>query len=119
MDDLPKLPKEQLDTLCHMLGLSEGVREPCRNYFAAEPYDKEMEELRKKGLVEKWFVRWGLQYYRATPYGICAALCHHQHVKLSKGQRRYRTWLNLNDAIQVSFRDFLTLPEFAEIRSKC
>lgn len=119
MDDLPKLPKEQLDTLCHMLGLSEGVREPWRNYFASEPGDRELEELRQRGLVERWFVRWGLQYYRATPSGIQAALQYCKPPQLSKGQRRYRTWLNLNDAIQVSFRDFLTLPEFAEIRSKC
>ena len=119
-----KLNEKHLDTLRHMLGINtpdDRIPKPCRNYAAVSPGDAEFVELERLGAVERYEARGGSEYdwFRCTEAGRLAAMRSHRDICKTAPQRRYAAYLDLSDAIpDLTFKDFLTLPEFAKTRSE-
>lgn len=117
------LTDDQLRTLRHMLGIDDpNLREPkpYRNYYAACPGDPEMIALAEVGAVCLTSrPRPGFPYdcYACTEAGESAARMSHRSIRRTKSQRTYSKYLDLSDVFQdLTFREFLTLPEFADAR---
>ncbi len=56
-------------------------------------------------------------WYRCTELGKSAALASHRRIRLPKPKRLYRRFLKLGDVFpELSFREFLTSAEYAEVR---
>lgn len=115
-----ELNDRQLDILRHMLGINDRwAREPkpYRNYFAAGPGDEELEELERIGAVRLIGKRWDLLYYETTAAGRVAAMASHKKIRMKKPQRVYSRYLSVSDCCSdLTFKEFLTKPEYAEIR---
>jgi hypothetical protein len=119
----PALTEQQLDMLRHMLGINHPehrVPRPYRNYAAVEPGDPRFVELEALGMVERYRAAGGnteYDWYRCTEAGQTAALRSHPTIRLSKSKRVYIRFLDLRDAYSyLTFKEFLTLPEFAQAR---
>lgn len=117
------LTGDQLQTLRHMLGIDDpGLREPkpYRNYYAACPGDADMAALAETGAVRlESGPRPGFPYdcYICTEAGINEAIRSHRTIRKTKAQRTYLRYLDYSDVCpDLTFRDFLTLPEFADAR---
>lgn len=117
------LTDDQLDTLRHMLGINDpDLREskPYRNYYAACPGDPKLAALAETGAVRlSHGPRPGLPYdcYVCTVSGIQAAIQSHRTIRRTKAQRTYSKYLDHSDVCpDLTFREFLTLPEFAAAR---
>lgn len=121
----PLLTPAQLHTLRHMLGINtpdDRVPRPYRNYACVNPGDPEYLELERLGMVEQYQARDSGSYhwYQCTDIGRAAAMRSHRDIRYSKASRRYSKWLSIHEAWEdVTFRDFLTKPEFAEARNGC
>ena len=114
------LTLEAQDTLLHMTGRRAEAPEPRRNRYVGPADSPGLPELVAAGLVEGLGV-WRLareHAWRATPAGLAEAerLASAREPKLTRAQRRYRRWLSLSDVYNVSFREFLTSPNFADER---
>lgn len=118
-----ELNSEQLRVLRHMLGIDDpDAREPkpYRNYYAACPGDPAMAALAKTGAVR--LARGPVEgfpydYYVCTDAGTTAAIKSHRAIRKSKSQRVYSAFLSACDCFQdLTFRQFLTDPYFAETR---
>jgi len=114
---------DQLHTLRHMLGIndpSKRVPRPYRNYAAVNPGDPEFIEMARAGLVEIYRARGSgseYDYYRCTEMGRLAAMRSFRSIRYSAAKRRYIAYLNVSDAVpDLTFRQFLTHPDFAEAR---
>lgn len=112
-----------LDMLRHMLGINtpeQRVPTPYRNYAAVNPGDPLFVELTALGMVERYRVAGGdfeYDYYRCTEAGRLAAMRSYRTIRLSKSKRVYARFLNISDAYgDLTFREFLTSPRFAEAR---
>lgn len=113
-----------LDMLRHMLGINDpsvGRPKPYRNYAAVTPGDPLFIELVALGAVERYRVagQGGSDYdfFCCTEAGKAAALASNRTRRWSKPRRRYDRFLDLRDVFpDMTFRDFLTAPEFAEAR---
>lgn len=115
------LSPEQLDTLRHMLGINTpNHREPkpYRHYYCAAAGDRKLAELARLGAVELVpNALWSGDYYVCTPAGRAAAIASHRTIRRSKGSRVYSKFLGIRDAFNdLTFREFLTDPRFADAR---
>ena len=115
--------QEQLDTLRHMLGINtpfDRQPKPYRDYAAVVVGDARFAEMASLGLVEcyrKSRSENEYDYFRCTETGRAAAMASHRSIRVSKAKRVYWRFLEVSDAIaDLSFRDFLVRPEFAEVR---
>jgi hypothetical protein len=118
------LSEVQLHTLRHMLGINtpnDCVPRPHRNYAAANRGDTEYLELERLGMVERYRSAsslWGdYDFYRCTDAGRQAAIASHRCIRQPRAARVYAKYLDVADALpDLTFREFLTSPEFAESR---
>lgn len=115
--------RDQLDTLRHMLGINDPrqrIPQPHRNYAAVNPGDARFVDLARLGLVEcyrKAGEQNSYDYYRCTDAGRAAAMASHKTIRLPKSKRVYIKFLGLKDVFaDLTFRDFLVDPRFAETR---
>lgn len=115
--------RDQLDTLRHMLGINDpalAAPRPYRNYAAVNPGDPHYTGMERAGLVEcyhKAGEQSSYDYYRCTDAGRAAAMASHKTIRLPKSKRVYIKFLGLKDVFaDLTFRDFLVDPQFAETR---
>lgn len=115
--------EKHLDMLRHMLGINDPSKrepKPYRNYAAVNPGDPLFVELAALGLVELYRRAGGpteYDFYRCTDAGRSAALRSHRTIRLPKSKRVYSTFLGIKDVYcDLTFKQFLTLPQFAEAR---
>lgn len=111
-----------LSMLRHMLGLpaelpAHKAPKPYRDYAAVNPGDPQFIRLEALGMVEKYKAKApdGLNHYdwfRTTEAGRIEAFRSMRRPVLTKAQRRYRKWLEIDCG--DSFKDFLTMPYYAE-----
>jgi len=106
-----------------MLGINtpwDRAPRPYRNYAAVNPGDAKFVEMESAGLVERYReadANNAYDYYRCTDAGRTAAMRSHREIRYTRGERRYIAFLNVRDSFQdLTFREFLTLPEFREAR---
>jgi len=117
-----ELTKDQLHTLRHMLGINtphDRVPDPYRNYAAVVPGDPKFIELERLGVVKNCGRPAFSEYdhYRCTPAGQLAAIESHKEIRRPKPKRRYAAYLALCDCCpDLTFQQFLTAPEFKEVR---
>lgn len=111
---------EECSVLRHMLGIDrpeERAPVPYRDYYCADPGDQQLAAMAARGLVECYSRRGGYSWYRCTPAGREAALASHRAIRYGKPKRVYLRYLKASDALpDLTFREFLTDPQFAEAR---
>lgn len=111
---------EQLRILRHMLGIDRPEEKdptPYRNYYCASREAAALQELAELGLVEKFATGRHYDWYRCTELGKAAALASHRRIRLPKSARLYRRFLRLRDVLPgLTFREFLTCADYAEVR---
>lgn len=117
------LTADQLETLRHMLGINtpyDREPRPYRDYYCAGPGNKDMVELERLGVVERLPTDPELptdyEWFRCTAAGHAAAIASHRAIRKRKSARVYRAWLKLRDAGDVTFHEFLTDPDYAQVR---
>jgi hypothetical protein len=119
------LSEAQLDILRHMLGVNDlngKAPAPYRNYYCACPGDKQLHELQGLGAVEMYHrtakgAGGDYEWFRCTDAGSAAALASCPK-PLTGAKKRYRAFLEISDVYpDLTFREFLTHPHFAERRS--
>ena len=114
-----------LEILLHSLGLRDPmIEESYRNYFVAGPGHDDLLRLLDlcwKGLMKEHpgpgpgFLNKDDRFFRATPLGIAVALKHRP--KITRAQCRYLRFLSVAEAWpDLTFREFLIQPEFAQYR---
>lgn len=118
------LNQKQIGMLRHMLGLTDNSKrdpQPYRNYAAVEPGDLCLLQLEKLGMVEKCCTpaAWrGLVCYRCTEVGKREAVKDFYRTRYNKSRRRYLRFLSVSGCVPgLTFREFLTKREWAEIRA--
>ena len=114
------LSPEQLRTLRHMLGIDDPQQrepKPYRDYYCANPDDAGMAALVAAGAVEKYATQGGYEWFRCTAAGKAAGIASHRTIRYTKARRVYGRFLDVRDTFaDLTFRQFLTDPEFAETR---
>lgn len=122
------LTDAQLKILRHMLGINGEYakarpfeREPYRDYYCANPGDEKLHALKDVGAVYMYSEHGGYQWFQTTPEGRKAAIdswyAERKRRKIGKPQRIYSAFLDCRDCNQdLTFRDFLTSPYYAETR---
>lgn len=117
-----------LGILLHTLGLTDPMtKEPYRNYFVAGPGHDDLPTIKMlcwAGFMKEHTSSGGLPFcdkddrlFLVTDIGISVAQKHRP--KISRGQRRYRRFLSVADAWpDLTFREFLISPDFAQYRSE-
>jgi len=114
------LSEEQLRILRHMLGIdTRQTASPveCRDYYCANQGDPELIELERLGMVRRYRRSDSYDWYTTTDAGKAAARASQRAGLLPLSQRRYLRFLNLREPLpDLSFREFLTHPDFAEYR---
>lgn len=114
-------PREE-DTLRHMLGVNDPYKrdpKPYRNHYVAGSEDvPRLERLASLGLVVKRPTRLTEDpLYVATEAGIQVALESQKSIRKPKAARVYHTYLDISDLCsELTFKKFLTDPQFAEAR---
>jgi hypothetical protein len=118
-----KCTEEQLDTLRHMLGINtpfDRVPSPYRDYAAVVVGDARFAEMERLGLVECYRrakTEREYDYFRCTETGRAAAMASHREIRMTKAKRVYWRFLEVSDAIaDLTFREFLVAPVYAEVR---
>ncbi|MBI4695513.1 MAG: hypothetical protein HY749_15965 [Gammaproteobacteria bacterium] len=121
----PIATEDQLHTLRHMLGINTPYARrpaPYRNYAAVNPGDPEFAELERMGLVERYRESgpgFSYDWYRTTPRGYNLAMASRKSIREPLGTRRYAKFLDLRESFpDMTFREFLTNPDFAEARER-
>lgn len=105
-----------------MLGINDRSKRspvPYRNYAAVNDGDKHYAEMAAAGFVKKSGRTAGGEYqlYRTTEEGFRLAVESYKTIRLPKSKRMYLRFLSVADACpDISFKDFLTHPDFAQIR---
>lgn len=116
----PEFSLAQLDILRHMLGINTpGAKEPkpYRNYFAANKDNEKLAELAALGAVRRYLSDEQYDWYTCTAAGLAAAIASHKTIRYSKAKRMYSKFLDCKDCFDgLTFRMFLTHPQFAESR---
>lgn len=118
-----KLTDDQLHTLRHMLGINDRTKrvpEPYRNYAAVVPGDPVFLELERIGMVECYRRAGGDQtydYYHCTEAGELAARKSFRKIRYPRARRRYIAYLRIREVRVLTFMEFLTDPEYAEVRA--
>lgn len=120
MADAPNFTVEQLRIMRHMLGIEtpdDARPKPYRNYYCSPPDDPKLVELAKLGAIELYSTRESYHWYRCTPTGHAAAMASHRTIRRTKSQRVYARFLDVREPFpDLTFKDFLTHPDFAETR---
>ena len=111
---------DQIHILRHSLGLTRGTTE-YRNHFVAGGKDiKACRDLTAAGMMEEHpprEVSGGSPFFTVTEAGKQAARAHSPKPP-SRGRRRWLYWLSVADCFpDAKFGDFLTRPEFADVRA--
>lgn len=113
---------EHAEILRHMLGIKDKFDEvnpkPYRDYYCADPANPTLLAMERLGLVERYGAR-DTQYhwYRTTEAGRTAAFESHRAGLWPKSKRIYRRFLDVADVCpDLTFKEFLTHPRFAETR---
>lgn len=114
------MTEEQLDTLRHMLGINiSDKRDPpeYRDYACANPGDATMHALHAAGMVRMYLVGNGYEWWTTTDAGKVAARASQRAMLKPKAARVYARFLEVSDVLpDLTFKAFLTLPEFADTR---
>lgn len=123
----PEVKREGILILRHSLGLDPtGRGRVYRNHYCAGPGHhswKLLQELVAAGLMvdhgKRGEITGGDHLLHVTDRGLSIATVQDPLPKVSKGSRRYREFLSIADAYpDLTFKDFLTLPCFAEARAR-
>lgn len=116
------LSEEQLRVLRHMLGLTHPERReqvPYRDHYCANPGETKLVELECLGMVRKYCEHGGYWCYCTTDAGRAAAIESALQKRLPKPKRLYHLYLDVSDCFpDLTFKDFLIDPEFADARSR-
>ena len=115
---------EQIATLRHMLGLTDDTQRKLvsyRNHYATEKGDEHIAAMVEAGLVESVDfgaeLAGGLEIYITTAKGRSIADANVRKTRRSKGARLYARFLDISDVRpRLTFREFLTSPEYAQTR---
>ena len=114
------MTEEHLDTLRHMLGINiSDRRDPpeYRDYACANPGDTTMHALKDMGMVRLYRISNSYEWWTTTDAGKAAARASQRAMLKPKGARVYARFLEVSDALpDLTFRQFLMSPEFAETR---
>ncbi len=117
---MPSISEDDIHTLRHSLGIEWAHEKSCRNYFCDELPSPQMERLVRAGLMTQGRYVAGhedhsMRYFHVTECGILLA---HEDIPVkSMAKRRYERFLDISDVFpDLTFREFLTSPEFAETR---
>jgi hypothetical protein len=121
-----ELSERHLDMLRHMLGINDRFwmrqPEPYRNYAAMNPGDTRMAELEALGMVECYrraSDKTEFDWFQCTPKGEAAAKASFMEKRFPKAKRVYHRYLDLSDCLpDLTFRDFLTNPDYKGIRAE-
>lgn len=116
------LTEEDLHVLRHMLGINDPRKppKPYRDHYCAWPADEKLKRLEALGLVR--IARdpdLTIPYvtYSTTEAGRAAAMASATKRLLSKKRRIYSRFLDIRDACpDLTFREFLTSDDYAEVR---
>jgi hypothetical protein len=116
-----ELRDNHLGVLRHMLGIdTPRVKSPneYRDYYCANPGSIALLELEAFGMVVRYSEEGGYHWFKTTDLGKEKARESQQKMLLPKAKRRYLSWLSVRDSIpDLSFKDFLTLPEYKKARN--
>lgn len=116
------LTTEQVDILQHMLGLTDPASpnpNEYRDYYCASPGDPQLRELERLGMVRMYSDHGEYEWFTTTDAGKSVARARYMRdmQTKTKKQRVYLSWLRLSDVCpDLTFREFLTRPEFSERR---
>ena len=114
------LTDEQERILRHMLGINRPELKlpiPTRDYYCANPGNKDLLELEALGAVECYRKCGTYFWYTTTEAGRLAGIKSHRKIRYGRDQRRYDRFLEAKDAFSdLTFREFLTHPYFKEAR---
>lgn len=114
---------QELHILLHTIGLDDPYQEKSyRNHFVADDGHSDLPAIQKlclEGLMEEQrapgFLEAGDRVFRVTDCGRQAA--ERLRRRPTRAQRRYHRFLEVADCCpDLTFREFLTLPAFAEAR---
>jgi hypothetical protein len=113
---------DDLHVLRHMLGIDDErvIRDPYRNHYCANEGDERLHSLAARGLVT--LVRgptpmMPYETFAATDEGRRIALESQKQRALPKRKRVYSRFLDVRDCCpDLTFREFLTSPDYAECR---
>jgi hypothetical protein len=99
-----------------MLGIDKPKAdkpEPYRNYYCANPGEREMLELARLGAVEQYAAQGGYEWFQCTEAGRTAAIASHRTIRYSAARRRYMRFLDVRECWpDLTFRQFITDPQF-------
>lgn len=116
------LTDEQLRTLRHMLGIDDpdmANPKPYRNYYCANPGNLELHALADAGYVTLYSTHGSYEWFACTTKGRDAAIASHVRIRNSKSKRIYSKFLDIRDVWpDLTFKQFLTSPDFADTRRK-
>jgi hypothetical protein len=117
------LTSDQLATLRHMLGIDtrrEKDPDPYRNYAATNPGDSHYLELARLGMIKmhrEHSEQNDYDWYHVTSRGMVQAFKSFYARRYPKSKRKYHVFCSIRDSYpDLTFHDFLTLPEFADAR---
>ena len=112
---------EQLRILRHMLGIDvNDTPNPAeyRDYYCANQGDQQMHAMAALGLVRLHSTGDRYEWFTTTELGKAAARESQKAMLLPKPRRVYLRWLAARDALHdLTFREFLTSKDFAQIRA--
>lgn len=122
MEATTDLTEDDLRVLRHMLGIDDARKlpKPYRDHYCANAGDKKLLRLEALGMVR--LVRrpdpmTPYVTYSTTEAGRAAAMVSATKRLVSKKKRVYLRFLDVRDARpDLSFREFLTSPDFADVR---
>lgn len=114
------LSDDHLKVLRHMLGIDVVDRrapKEYRNYYCATPGDPLLLELLDAGMVIMYRKCDQYEWFTATEAGKVAARASQQAQLKPKAARVYSRFLSVKECLpDMTFRDFLTNPDFADAR---
>jgi hypothetical protein len=120
-EEIMNLTDEHLRLLRHMLGINKPeVRSPTpyRDYYCANRGDPDLQALADLGAVRRYRQCDDYDWYTTTEAGRAAAIASHRRIRLPKRKRVYAVYLDIRDVRpDLSFREFLTSPDYASARS--
>jgi hypothetical protein len=114
---------EHLKVLRHMLGINDPYMakpESYRDYYCANIGNKTLHELKKLGMVRLYFTCDKYEWFTTTDLGKSKAIESFWLLQKPKKARRYLCYLKIKEVnSQLTFKDFLTLPEFKPCHANC
>mgnify|MGYP003588762593 CR=1 FL=1 len=115
------LTDEQLRKLRHMLGIDkpeERDPKPYRDYYCANKGNADLLQMARQGAVRLYRQCEDYDWYTTTEAGKAAAIVSHRKIRLPKSKRMYSKFLDIADVhADLTFREFLTSPAYAEARA--